>query len=302
MKYKAFEEKHCMTANELWEFFSPTNKLFEDHYELIYRGQGSSNWELIPSVLRYTDRNQLMRFFKNKATADMQIFNELIVLKTFVNYCDNLGIKVPNDSIKFREKTLDIHSIDKYMKNPSLWPNEELFELMAMAQHHGVPTRLLDWTEMPYIAVYFAVSSALKRCIELLEDKKKKENIEDEKLAIWVLNIKRKPLYPFLKIIRVPRSTSSHLSSQRGLFTVHPHNGNRGGDFTVNNLENEFSTLPNTPLLKVTLPIKEAINLYDLCKKINIDATTVYPNTQGIEVAIKDEMNLWYLNDNLLKE
>ncbi len=296
MKNKSFKEKHCKTAKELWKLLSPTNKLFNKPCKLIYRGQSDSNWGLIPSILRKNKSNQLMKLFKYEATADILVYNELSILNKFVEYCDNIGFKIPNDSIDFRKKNLNRNNIDKYVINPSLWPNEEVFELMAMAQHHSVPTRLLDWTESAYVAAYFAVSSAFNRYIELLENKDFKG---DEKIAIWVLNLESKTLYDF-KTLYVPRSSTLNLSSQKGLFTVHPHNANRGEHFVVEGLENVFLGSPDTPLLKITLPISEIINLYDLCEKVGMTSTTLFPNTQGIEKGIKDTLNKWYLTDNLL--
>ncbi|CAG9193332.1 FRG domain protein [Burkholderia gladioli] len=63
---------------------------------------------------------------------------------------------------------------------PIGWGNDAkpLLSLFVM-QHHGIPTRLLDWTSNPFIALYFALSSA-----HMTDDAK---GYKDD-AAIWVLD------------------------------------------------------------------------------------------------------------------
>ncbi len=64
-------------------------------------------------------------------------------------------------------------------------PNNN-WELLALGQHHGLPTRFLDWTENPLVAAYFACDGQYDRegVIYVLKTPHVTKDIEEDPFSI----------------------------------------------------------------------------------------------------------------------
>ncbi len=217
--------------------------------------------------------------------SEMQVFKEWAYIDSFVRHCDSIGLSIPNDSLAFREEFLNQNSRTgpgEAWINTAAWPPPEMHAVLALGQHHRLPTRLLDCSGRSYVAAYFAISDALA----------KKAPDSADRLAVPVLNIEQKALFPELKVVKVPGSNNTNLAAQSGRFTLLRQEGVRAAPFEgETSLDLYFAEQPlPPPLKKVTLPVTEAPAALRLCSLYGVTGATLFPDYSGATRATVDRM------------
>lgn len=136
------------------------------------------------------------------------------------------------------------------------------WEWLAIAQHHGLPTRLLDWTRNPLVAAFFAV-----------EEKQEEKVASDSVIYAYPSNTYLKVhLHPDpFKVDRVARVIPSHVSTritvQSGLFTIHP---------------DPTEAFDPPSLQKFIVPVANRRAIKRELNKIGIDRASLFPDLDGI--------------------
>lgn len=212
----------------------------------IFRGQGNNEYDLIPSLFRIN----LQDTFTN--WKDLEEY----MLKVFIR-----------EARPYKEFHVE-------EKNNSL-------DLIALAQHHGLPTRLLDWTTNPLIALFFAVENY---------------NNNFENSYVWCYGfpstnnclptstrIDRKLLFEKENFVIFPSHISPRITNQSACFTTHelPNGKEKFIPFNLSEVSGVFKLF--------TINKNYQKNIFDQLYDLGYHHGLIYPGLDGISKRIKYE-------------
>lgn len=192
----------------------------------IFRGQENSSWELVPAIDRITHQKIARRIF------------EAGLLEEFARRARPFLSREPTNR----------------------------WEWLALAQHHGLPTRMLDWTTNPLVGLHFAVENPA--C--------------NSDSTVWCLKGVHEPFRtvtedPFdiaTVVVYTPPHITPRIVPQSGVFSVHPPLIDLG----IHPAQPVWAGA----LLAITIPSRYRDPIRDMLTRMGIHAASLFPDVDGI--------------------
>lgn len=202
--------------------------------DALFRGQAEATWELIPSV----QRPGVL------PTAD------------------------PDTREKMEKEMLLRFQKEARPHMPKPPDGSQEWEWLAIAQHHGLPTRLLDWTENAAAALFFAVETPNGSKPSAVWCTDRPPPIPDGHTPFQISDIH----------VYEPAHVAQRITVQRSCFTVHPK------DY----YPQTYYEWPTTRRpVKLTIPASARVEIRNALRALGVCRSSLFPDLDGIATEIK---------------
>lgn len=219
--------------------------LADDGESVLFRGQASAGWRLKPKVARSTPRAKGQRL-----EMEMSIFQKFCARS--LTYLD----REPQDD----------------------------WDRLAIAQHHGLATRLLDWSTNPLAALWFALRKPLGESHAAVW----MFSVEDDDLADQEVS----PFEQRATVFYQPNHLTRRIIAQGGWFSVHKFNRNSLAYSTLDAIGSY-----KTRLVKFTIPISVASEMRRTLDRLGVSDASLFPDLDGLCRSLNSASSL--LSDDL---
>jgi hypothetical protein len=208
-----------------------------EHWRFAFRGQQNSEWKLRSSFHR-TGRTSLMRFMDEDVPALHRHLSGLTA--------HHFNLSDPLDYAAF----------------------------LNLVQHHGYPTPILDWTQSPFVAAYFAFEGIRSR------------SDEGAKVRIFIMNVREWNVSSLRAHAMMPGHV--HLTFLEPLATNNPRVVPQQSISAITNLDDieDFCSQMEqmkgkTFLSAIDLPVSERPTVMHELALMGITAGSLFPGIEG---------------------
>ena len=292
--------------------------------DYVFRGQHNADFTLTPSALRAgaseAMRKKMAIFIETTPDLEQDPYIiasvEFQLIRDFYRCADMQGLYIPDSKFlrNLHYRKVEYSTMTGW-KSGDKWLPDEMLEAAALAQHYGVPTRLLDWTYDPLVAAYFATMPSLEGAYTGFR--------KTGDLCIWGLSTQAvgflhdaysmiknseepEMLKEFpLKLVTPPYHGNPNLSAQKGLFThwVTPllgiesiMNSKLQKESTHQDLERLIETHfkelnvkgSKNMLIKVTVPNEESEKIAKHLRSLGYGPSKLFPGYVGATMEINE--------------
>jgi hypothetical protein len=187
-----------------------------------------------------------------------------------------------------------LRNFRKYAHHQVAHRGDSVWHWLAVGQHHGLPTRLMDWTYSPLVALHFATADPAHRdddgvvwCVNFVEANRRlparlRRMLEDEHSDTFTVEmlerfatlrdfdvLGRRPFVVFVE----PPSLDSRILNQWALFSLMP--GAAAG------LDDWVRAHPGL-CRRVVVPARLKAEVRDKLDQANITERTLFPGLDGL--------------------